>query len=588
MEAIITTLVIYAALCLGFTKIVTDADLPVVIIQPTQSFITVGEDAVLSCIVIGRGVPIQDVKWYMRYNFSLIPLTNEVKYEWDRLGPDASIKIKNAIENDTGIYVCEGTTAFGSSYGNDIELRVGYKPTVTVNEYNYSTGEGDNLTLHCSIDGHGSTVKRVGWFKKTNSQLISLQLTTRVFWDISSPSIKIYIVRLDDAGLYTCSGVTDFGTTTSSQISVQIFSKPIIIIPVSEYTTINGTTAVLKVRINDRMQTSLSVQWEKYKEENQQWLPLENNIRLIWTYAEPSLRIYTALVEDDGKYRVIGKTAYHEVRSSQILLTINVPVKIKELETRPEFIHEGHTVKIRCLVVGRPEPKVSWRLANGTTILESSLKNVQGNILILENVTNSTEGNYTCIAENSFSRDEFLFYLTVSDLPVFNQDENLTGSPLQKYVVPSVSFFACVALIALIVIIILIRRKRQKGRTDKPNLEIRSTKGQKHPSPSENIGSGKSHAKFSVNRLGDMTYPQMIRKSSKRIDGDKSIRDTDASKVYMNINNRSNSNSNSYINVEMETDNTQMNKTGELNYEALNFSYNAQEENIYLGIQGPN
>ncbi|KAL3886659.1 hypothetical protein ACJMK2_026639 [Sinanodonta woodiana] len=572
-------------------------DLPGVTVQQTQIFIIVGEDVVLNCSVNGRGVPIKYVTWYKRSSSLLIPLTNERKYQRRQLGPDASLIIREAIENDAGMYVCEGTTEVGSSKGNDIGLKVGYKPTVMVNEYNYGIGLGDNLTLHCSIHGHGSGITRVEWLKEASSQMIYLQPSARVFWDISNPSIKINMVRLDDAGRYTCIGVTNFGRTNSSQISVQIFSTPSIISPAHEYKTINGTNAVLEVRIDDRMQTSLSVQWEKYNEENQQWFPLENNSRLIWTFAEPSLKIATALVDDDGKYRIIGKSAYYEVASSPITLTIDVPVKIKELATRPVLIRGGDTVELRCLVDGRPKPNVTWKLANGTT---SSLTNVQDNILILKSVSNLNEGNYTCIAHNSFSSDESLIYMTVSAIlhihiaifslnhPVFNiQDKDLTDSPLEKYVVPGASVFVCVALIALIVVVILIRRKRQKGRTDQPNLEIRSTNGQQHPSPSENIGSENNLTKLSVHRFGDMTYPQMIRKSSKHIDGDKSIRDTGASKVYMNINNRSNSNSNNYINVEMETDNTQMNKTGELNYEALNFSYNAKEENIYLGIQGP-
>ncbi|KAL3886658.1 hypothetical protein ACJMK2_026638 [Sinanodonta woodiana] len=603
----------HAGLVQGPAILLNVQHLPVVIVQQTQFFIIVGEDIVLNCSINGFGVPIKYVTWYRRSSSLLIPLTNEAKYQRRQLGPDASIKIKNAIESDAGIYLCEEQQKSALQRAV-ISSSVWDKPTVTVNETSYSIGEGDNLTLHCSIDGHGSTVKRVGWFKKRNSQLISLELTTRVFWDISSPSMKINIVQLDDAGLYTCSGVTEFGTTTSSQISVQIFAKPSISIPVFEYTTINGTTAVLKVRIDDGMQTSLSVQWDKHQEENQQWFPLENNSRHLWTYAKPSLRIATALVGDDGKYRIIVKTAYHEVRSTPISLTINVPVKIKELEIKPVFIREGDRVEIRCLVDGRPEPKVSWRLANGTTIITSSLKNAQGNILFLENVTNSNEGNYTCIAGNSFSRDESLIYLTVSDLPVFNPpNEDLTVSPLEKHVVPGVSIFVCVTLIALIVVVILIRRKRQKGRTvDKPNLEIRSTNGQTHPTPSETVRRGNNHSKFYVDLSGDMTYAQVIRKSSKNIDGSKSIRDADipqsktlidgtntigdldASQVYMNITNAnaavqqrsSTSNSNSCLNKETGSENTQVNKTEELNYVELEFNSNAQDENSSLGIRG--
>ncbi|KAL3886662.1 hypothetical protein ACJMK2_026642 [Sinanodonta woodiana] len=240
-------------------------------------------------------------------------------------------------------------------------------------------------------------------------------------------------------------------------------------------------------------------------------------------------------------------------------------------------------------------------------ILESSLTNVQENILILENVTKLNEGNYTCIAGNSFSRDEFLVYLTVSDHPVFNPpNEDLTGSPLEKYVVPGLSVFVCVAFIASIVVFILIRRKRQQRHTDNPDLGIRGTNGHMHPSLSEAISSGNNHAKFYVRLSGE------IRKSSKHRDENKSIRDTnipqsethtdrnnsvsdtDASHVYMNINNSftavqkrsSRSNSCIYINEETESDNTQVNKTEQLNYVELEFNSKAQDESSSLGIRG--
>ncbi|KAL3886663.1 hypothetical protein ACJMK2_026643 [Sinanodonta woodiana] len=366
---------------------------------------------------------------------------------------------------------------------------------------------------------------------------------------------------------------------------------PNIIIPGYEYNALNGKSAVL-VQIEEGMLFSLSVQWEKYEEENQQWFSVENNSR--------------SLAEDDGKYIIICKTAYHEVKSSPIALTVNVPVKINKLETGPVTVREGDKVEIRCLVDGRSEPKVTWRLANGTTIIASNLRNVQENVLILENVTKLNEGNYTCIAHNNFSRDEFLVYLTVSDIPVFNPpNKNLTVSLLEKHVVPGTSVFVCVALIAVIVVVILIRRKRQKGRTGN------TTNGQKQPSSSEKISCGNNHAKFYVHISGDVTYAQVIRKSSNHIVGNKSIRDAnipqsethtdgsksigdpDASHVYMNINNayadvqqRSSTISSSTCINETESENTQVNKTKQLNYVELEFNSLALDESSSLGIRG--
>ncbi|KAK3588805.1 hypothetical protein CHS0354_028450 [Potamilus streckersoni] len=199
---------------------------PQITVPKTNYKAVVGTNVTLECMVNANGDTNISTRWENMFNTQWKNVTNSNKYYWTTQMP--SLVISEVMTTDSGSYRCFATNPLFTSRGLEISLQVQNKPTVTVNEYNYTIRTGENLTVHCSIDGHDSTVERVEWLKQENSQYRYLQSSTRVFWDISSPSLKIINVSFDDAGNYTCRGMTEVGAGQSQQIIVQVFYLPVI------------------------------------------------------------------------------------------------------------------------------------------------------------------------------------------------------------------------------------------------------------------------------------------------------------------------------------------------------------------------
>nr|CAD7393491.1 unnamed protein product [Timema cristinae] len=96
----------------------------------------------------------------------------------------------------------------------------------------------------------------------------------------------------------------------------------------------------------------------------------------------------------------------------------NVPARIASFSRRV-VAGAGQSVVLPCHAVGLPAPSRSWRGPSGGSIPSGShhLKVLPDHGLALAQLRLEDAGNYTCLAENVFGRDEVMYGVTVQVAP---------------------------------------------------------------------------------------------------------------------------------------------------------------------------
>ncbi|XP_050301684.1 peroxidasin isoform X2 [Anthonomus grandis grandis] len=166
---------------------------PIFSIQPENINVITGKSIRLVCVA--SGTPVPQMIWY-KDDLEIVPSDDRVYFNADR----TTLEIINAIETDSGLYVCEAKNELGSrevsarvkvSQSDDRPPKLIYKP------YNIEAFIGSTIELPCRAQGDpnpgitwqkdGARMQRTGRFK--------IGLTGNLY---------IYKVAPEDQGIYEC------------------------------------------------------------------------------------------------------------------------------------------------------------------------------------------------------------------------------------------------------------------------------------------------------------------------------------------------------------------------------------------------
>nr|XP_006116010.1 immunoglobulin superfamily member 10 isoform X1 [Pelodiscus sinensis] len=139
-------------------------------------------------------------------------------------------------------------------------------------------------------------------------------------------------------------------------------------------------------------------------------------------FANGTLSIQNVNIQDRGQYLCI---AANQHGSDRLLVTLSVvayPPRILEGRSKVITIHSGKPVAVKCRAEGRPNPTISWILANKTHVSESSPGSKQASVqpdgtLIIKAATVYDRGLYTCMASNPAGADTLTVKLQVIVAP---------------------------------------------------------------------------------------------------------------------------------------------------------------------------
>ena len=84
-----------------------------------------------------------------------------------------------------------------------------------------------------------------------------------------------------------------------------------------------------------------------------------------------------------------------------VVPSVTLTILQKEVEYR-------ETARLNCAFSGNPSPNITWSFKNDSLSASSKYnisKNGNASILLVENLTRTDEGNYSCFAVNSLGND---------------------------------------------------------------------------------------------------------------------------------------------------------------------------------------
>lgn len=148
------------------------------------------DDLTLDCVV--DGFPTPEVRWFRDQE------------ELETVN-DSSLTIQKVLESHSGIYQCVASNILGTETKN-FNLKVNVPPKAEILKENVvKVIENDNVELNCDVKG--SPTPAVSWFVNGN-YLTDVER----FKFIDHDKLLSFNAQLTDSGIYSCSGVNDFGS----------------------------------------------------------------------------------------------------------------------------------------------------------------------------------------------------------------------------------------------------------------------------------------------------------------------------------------------------------------------------------------
>ncbi|XP_062895374.1 carcinoembryonic antigen-related cell adhesion molecule 5-like isoform X2 [Mobula hypostoma] len=202
----------------------------------------------------------------------------------------------------------------------------------------------------------------------------------------SNGSLLLKSVNVRDSGEYRVNMVPVSGSQTSATITLRVIE------PVSNVTVTSNAARLIEY--NDTVTltclargTAVSYLW---LEENSMIIP-GGRIELS---ADNSTLIVSGVLRTDGTFTCRANNLISEITSAPFSLDVNYGPDRPHIITEPDStLHvAGSSVSLTCFTLSHPDAELNWQL-NGAHLQS-------GQLLILDNISVSQTGRYTCEAYN--------------------------------------------------------------------------------------------------------------------------------------------------------------------------------------------
>uniref|UniRef100_A0A665TWN7 Roundabout, axon guidance receptor, homolog 3 (Drosophila) n=1 Tax=Echeneis naucrates TaxID=173247 RepID=A0A665TWN7_ECHNA len=369
---------------------------------PSDVVVAAGEPAVLECVP-PRGHPEPTVSW-KRNNVRVSTKDERISMRGGKL------MISHTRKSDAGMYVCVGTNMVGERDSDPAELVVYERPVLVRRPVNQVVMEEETVDFLCEV--HGDPAPTVRW-RREGGELPRGRFEIR-----NGNSLRLFRVKEQDEGTYTCTSENSVGKTEASamlQVHVppQIASKP------RDQITTQGRSITFQCGTTGNPPPAIF--WQK---EGSQMLlfpgqpPSQSGRYSVSMSGE--LTITDVHPEDSGFYICQAISVAGSVLTKALLEVEGgpsgrVPPIIRQGPAN-QTVSQGATALLHCRVTGGPSVRISWEKdgerVRGTEPRLTLMDN--GTLQIIDTeVSLCDSGLYTCLVSSATGATSWSGMLTV-------------------------------------------------------------------------------------------------------------------------------------------------------------------------------
>ncbi|KAK5868780.1 hypothetical protein PBY51_009761 [Eleginops maclovinus] len=397
---------------------------------PSDVVVAAGEPAVLECVP-PRGHPEPTVSW-KRNNVRVISKDDRILMRGGKL------MISHTRKSDAGMYVCVGTNMVGERDSDPAELVVYERPVLVRRPVNQVVMEEETVDFLCEV--HGDPPPTVRWRREEG------ELPRGRFEIRNGNSLRLFRVKEEDEGMYTCTSENSVGKTEASamlQVHVppQIASKP------RDQIASQGRSVTFQCGTTGNPPPAIF--WQK---EGSQMLlfpgqpPSQSGRYSVSMSGE--LTITDVHPEDSGFYICQAISVAGSVLTKALLEVEGgpsgrVPPIIRQGPAN-QTVSCGATAQLHCRVIGGSSVKIAWE-KDGERLLGNKprLTLMDNGTLQITDIKETDSGMYTCAVSSATGESSWSGMLTVREEGVFSVSRasefiQLPGPP-QKPVVTDVT-----------------------------------------------------------------------------------------------------------------------------------------------------
>jgi peroxidase len=298
---------------------------------------------------------------------------------------NGSLMVDSVNAEDAGMYTCVVFNVLGK---DQMDVVVSYKgdsvrPSIIGVPTMLTVARQSTATLICNTRANPRAV--IAWEKDGQP----LPKTGRHIADPPSYKLRIFDVEPSDAGMYTCTVTNSLGSDRAT-ISVVVREPPVIVGGPSEVAVISGRP--IRLQCNNTGQPRPSIVWIKDN------LELEIGGRVFIDPLRGQLEILNATRSDSGSYicraiNDLGATSY----SVKVVVRAPIlPIFSKRPQNTSTPLRGNFSLECRA----QPTTSLTW-LHNSRPVVAGPRITLNGITLIVNQVQESDEGVYTCVASNS-------------------------------------------------------------------------------------------------------------------------------------------------------------------------------------------
>ncbi|KAM9324527.1 hemicentin-1 [Gastrophryne carolinensis] len=350
--------------------------------------ISPGKSAVLTC----------DIKSNVGYNVTWLRNNIDLRHtaiSGIHLMSNNSLNIKSVNISDEGEYVCSATNEGGTSKASVI-LTVQDPPRVIVEPKKLTFTKGSGIKLKCIATGY--PLPQIVWIH--NDMFLTFS-SRYVITEDGSFIIKSVIQK--DSGVYTCLATNIAGTDSQTAI-LQYIEAPVITVARNKMLVAVDTETIMECKASGIPKPH--VDW--FKDD----VNLKTSSQHVINHNLGSLKIEKTQYSDAGEY--ICEAQNDAGKSSEKVTLIVGSAPVFTLSPSDVAMDIGNDVMLPCAAEGFPEPKITWRKLNGTSVI---LKPHQRTgTLQITNLWLGDDGLYICEAENQFGKIQTQANVTITGL----------------------------------------------------------------------------------------------------------------------------------------------------------------------------